>query len=85
MFLKWKTTSNIFGNRRRLHIFLKIEDNLKYFENEIQPQRKWNTTSNISEIGRQPQILNKMKENPKYFSKLMTTLFVFKMEDDLFC
>ena len=36
-YFKWKTTSNIVGNGRLPQLFLKMEDDLKYFENGRRP------------------------------------------------
>jgi hypothetical protein len=55
----WKTTLN----------FLKMEEDLKLFENGRRPQSFWKwkkTTSKMFENGRRPQIFLKMEDDLKY-------------------
>ena len=67
-----KDDLNFFENGRRPQIFLKIEDELKYFW-------KLKTTLIIFQNQRRPQFVL------IFSSKYMITFFAMKMEDEPFC
>ena len=67
---EWKMTSNIIENGRRPQIFLKIEDDLKYFwkiEDNFKYFLKLKTTSNIFVNQRQPLMFLRIQHDLKYF------------------